>query len=104
MPPAGEGLKAGNVITVEPGIYFVDSLLKKAAADPTQAALLNLDIISEFRQEVGGVRIEDNVAILPCSSSSSGFGGDSSSGVLNITMAADVPKAVHLIEQEMACR
>lgn len=56
-------LKPGHVITCEPGLYFIDPLIDKAAAKPDTAMHLNLERISGFRG-MGGVRIEDNVLIL----------------------------------------
>lgn len=46
------------VFTVEPGIYFIESLL---SAFPNQS-LLNLDAIDQLRG-FGGIRIEDNVLV-----------------------------------------
>ena len=55
-------LHAGMVVTCEPGIYFVDGLLGPALEDPKLKGFLVRDEIDRFR-EVGGVRIEDNIAI-----------------------------------------
>jgi len=49
------------VITVEPGCYFIDALLDRAAADPKQAPHLNMDKIAKFRG-FGGVRLEDGTS------------------------------------------
>jgi len=54
-------LEPGVVVTVEPGIYFIDSLLAAARADGKRAALIDWDVVDELRP-YGGVRIEDNVA------------------------------------------
>ncbi|KAJ3147218.1 hypothetical protein HDU89_005817 [Geranomyces variabilis] len=56
-------LVAGMVVTVEPGIYFVDPILDAALADPETARFLNADVVERFRKGVGGVRIEDDVVI-----------------------------------------
>ncbi|KAI9094646.1 peptidase M24, structural domain-containing protein [Phlyctochytrium arcticum] len=56
-------LKEGMVITIEPGIYFVDPILDQALADPVKRAFLNVDVVERFRKSVGGVRIEDDVVI-----------------------------------------
>ncbi len=53
-------LEPGVVVTVEPGIYFIDSLLA-AAHDGERRALIDWDTVEELRP-CGGVRIEDNVA------------------------------------------
>jgi len=50
------------VITVEPGVYFGDALLEAAYNNPDQAQYMNKERIEEFRG-MGGVRIEDGVAV-----------------------------------------
>jgi Xaa-Pro dipeptidase len=52
-------LEPGVVVTVEPGIYFIDSLLA-AARNHAKSQLINWDVVDELRP-FGGVRIEDNV-------------------------------------------
>jgi Xaa-Pro dipeptidase len=53
-------LEPGVVVTVEPGIYFIDSLLAAARADDKRSSLIDWDVVDELRP-FGGVRIEDNV-------------------------------------------
>ena len=53
--------QVGHVYTVEPGIYFIDTLLDEALDGPN-AAYYNVTKLTEFRG-FGGVRIEDVVAI-----------------------------------------
>ncbi len=54
-------LAPGNVITCEPGIYFIDSLLKELRKKP-QAAMINWKRVDQLRP-FGGIRIEDNLHI-----------------------------------------
>lgn len=42
------------VLTVEPGIYFIDHLLDQALADPAQACFFNQEVLQRFRN-FGGV-------------------------------------------------
>ena len=52
-------LEPGVVVTVEPGIYFIDSLLAKAGADQRRAHI-DWKLVESLRP-YGGIRIEDNV-------------------------------------------
>ncbi len=54
-------LEVGNVLTIEPGVYFIDALLQQWRATG-DAAVVNWDAIERLRP-YGGIRIEDNVAI-----------------------------------------
>ena len=51
-------LEAGNVLTIEPGLYFIEPLLRAWRADK-DPALINWDKIDELAP-YGGIRIEDN--------------------------------------------
>jgi Xaa-Pro dipeptidase len=53
-------LEPGVVVTVEPGIYLIDSLLAAARADERRAHI-DWAVVEELKP-YGGVRIEDNVA------------------------------------------
>jgi len=53
-------LEPGVVVTVEPGIYMIDSLLAEARADERRAHI-DWAVVDELKP-FGGVRIEDNVA------------------------------------------
>jgi len=55
-------LEEGLVITVEPGLYFIDVLLDGALANPTQAKYINNDVLKRFRN-FGGVRLENDVLV-----------------------------------------
>ncbi|PIO67931.1 peptidase, M24 family [Teladorsagia circumcincta] len=55
-------LKEGMVITIEPGCYFIDTLLDAAFKDPKLAKFLVKAEIDKYRGQ-GGVRIEDDVVI-----------------------------------------
>ncbi|KAH7720786.1 Protein K12C11.1 [Aphelenchoides avenae] len=55
-------LQERMVITIEPGIYFIDTLLDEALHDPERAKYFNVDVLKEYRGS-GGMRIEDNVVI-----------------------------------------
>lgn len=55
-------LQPGMLITVEPGMYFVEPLIQ-AALNDERAAHLNIDKIREWAEAVGGIRIEDVVLI-----------------------------------------
>jgi Xaa-Pro dipeptidase len=52
-------LEPGVVVTVEPGIYLIDSLLA-AAHENSKRSLIDWSVVDELRP-YGGVRIEDNV-------------------------------------------
>jgi Xaa-Pro dipeptidase len=56
-------LQPDFVVTVEPGIYFIDSLLNAARADK-RASRINWARVDSFKP-FGGIRIEDDVAITP---------------------------------------
>jgi Xaa-Pro dipeptidase len=53
-------LEPGVVVTVEPGIYLIDSLLADARADARREHI-DWGVVEELKP-YGGVRIEDNVA------------------------------------------
>ncbi|CAL6011396.1 Xaa-Pro_dipeptidase [Hexamita inflata] len=56
-------LQEGMILTIEPGLYFIDGMLDAAKADPNKAKHLNFEVIAEYRKECGGYRIEDDIYI-----------------------------------------
>lgn len=58
----GRKLMENMVLTVEPGFYFIDYLIRNALAEPAKARFINAEKLAEFRP-VGGIRIEDNIVI-----------------------------------------
>jgi hypothetical protein len=44
------------VLTVEPGIYFINHLLDQALANPAQSCFINNEVLTRFRS-FGGVRL-----------------------------------------------
>ena len=90
LPGAAAGaaarvLAAGQVLTVEPGCYFIDALLDPALADAATARFLDEGVLKRFRG-FGGVRLEDVVAV-------------TDDGVDNYTLC---PRTVEEIEGVMA--
>ena len=78
-------LQAGMVLTVEPGCYFVDALLAKAAQSSAQAPLLVPEALARFA-EFGGLRLEDDLII-------------TQTGFENMTLC---PRTIEQVEAVMA--
>lgn len=56
-------IEPGMALTIEPGVYFIDSLLQPLRSGP-QSALLNWPLLQALAP-FGGVRIEDDLVITP---------------------------------------
>jgi Xaa-Pro dipeptidase len=56
-------LQPGFVLTIEPGIYFIDSVLEHLRTSPL-GANVDWDAVERLKP-YGGVRIEDNVWMGP---------------------------------------
>ena len=58
----GKELKAGFVLTVEPGIYIIPQLIDRWQAENRQHNFINYDVLESYRN-FSGIRIEDNFLI-----------------------------------------
>ena len=78
-------LEPGMIITVEPGMYFIEVLLDSALESEKQSKFFNRDRLQELRH-LGGVRIEDVVVI-------------TKDGIDNLTQC---PRSIEEVESVMA--
>ncbi|GGY12611.1 aminopeptidase P family protein [Paludibacterium paludis] len=82
----GKTLKAGMVLTVEPGVYFIPALIDAWRKEGRHADMIDYDVFASYR-DFGGIRIEDNVLVT-----------DSGSRVLG----EPIPKTIRDVEATMA--
>ena len=55
-------LRAGMLVTIEPGFYQIPALLDQARREPSLSELVNFSRLLDFR-DVRGIRIEDDVLV-----------------------------------------
>lgn len=55
-------LRAGTVMSNEPGIYFIPALIDKSKAEGLYKGIVNYDKLDSYR-DFGGIRIEDDVIV-----------------------------------------
>ena len=55
-------LVPGNVVTDEPGIYFIPALIDQWKAEKTDHGFVNYDRLESYR-DFGGIRLEDDVLV-----------------------------------------
>ena len=58
-------LRPGNVVTDEPGIYFIPALISKWKEDGLAADFVNYSLLESSYFDFGGIRLEDDVLITP---------------------------------------
>lgn len=55
-------LRAGTVMSNEPGIYFIPALIDKSRAEGLYKGIVNYDKLEAYR-DFGGIRIEDDIVV-----------------------------------------
>ncbi|MCP4157048.1 MAG: aminopeptidase P family protein [bacterium] len=79
-------LKAGFVVTVEPGTYFVPALIEQWKAENKFSQYINYDEVEKYKC-IGGIRIEDDVLV-----TETGFR----------VLGKPIPKSIEDIEKAMS--
>ena len=82
----GKKLKAGIVLTVEPGCYFIPALIDQWKAEQKHAEFINYDVVETYK-DFGGIRIEDDILV-----TESGYR----------VLGKPIPKTIEEIEAVMA--
>ena len=60
----GRRLRAGYVMTDEPGIYFIPALIEKWKSEGHNAQFINFSRLESY-YDFGGIRLEDDLLITP---------------------------------------
>ena len=81
-------LKSGMVITIEPGIYFMNHVIENLNNDNDIKEFFNFELINKLRNEnnIGGIRIEDVILITDTS---------------HVILSESTPKEIEGIESMM---
>ena len=82
----GRELKAGFVLTVEPGIYFISTLIDLWRSQNKFTEFINYDKVEEYKG-FGGIRIEDDILVTSTSH--------------RVLGSSTIPKEIAEIEAEM---
>ena len=53
-------IQPNDILTIEPGVYFIPVLLEKIQSDKKSSDLINWSLVEELKP-LGGIRIEDNI-------------------------------------------